>query len=106
MTPDEIRRLALGMPQAVESSHMGHPDFQIGKQIFATLGYPDEKSGMVKLKAEQQRMLVSAEPDMFRPANGAWGKQGSTLVKLDKLDEQPPQALSRWLGPMSPSDGS
>lgn len=38
MTPDEFRRLALSMPQAVESAHMDHPDFRVGKKIFATLG--------------------------------------------------------------------
>jgi hypothetical protein len=88
MTPHQFRRLALGMPEAVESSHMGHPDFRVGKKVFATLGYPDSKSGMVKLSAHQQAMLVSAEPEVFRPANGAWGKRGSTLVNLENLDEK------------------
>jgi hypothetical protein len=87
MTPEDFRRLALGMPRAVESAHSGHPDFRVGKKVFATLGYPDSKSGMVKLRAEQQQMLVSAEPGIFRPANGAWGKRGSTLVNLEQLDE-------------------
>ncbi len=88
MTAHQFRRLALGMPEAVESSHMGHPDFRVGKKVFATLGYPDSKSGMVKLSADQQAMLVSAEPEVFRPANGAWGKRGSTLVNLENLDEK------------------
>lgn len=87
MTPKVFRRLALGMPGAVESAHSGHPDFRVGKRVFATLGYPDSKSGMVKLRAEQQQMLVSAEPGIFRPAAGAWGKRGSTLVDLEQLDE-------------------
>ena len=50
MTPDEFRRLALSMPDAVEHAHMNHPDFRVGKKIFATLGYPDGRSAMVKLK--------------------------------------------------------
>ena len=48
MTADEFRRLALSLPEAVESSHMDHPDFRVAGKIFATLG-PDETWGMVKL---------------------------------------------------------
>jgi hypothetical protein len=87
MTPDEFRRLALSMPHAVEHAHMNHPDFRVGKKIFATLGYPDGKSGMVKLNPEQQELLVSEKPEIFTPANGAWGKRGSTLIDLERIDE-------------------
>jgi hypothetical protein len=59
----------------------------VGKKIFATLGYPDSKSGMVKLNTEQQELLVSAKPGIFAPASGAWGKRGSTLINLEKVDE-------------------
>src|SRR5262245_47259746 len=41
MTPADFRRLALGLPEASEVGHMGHPDFRVGGKIFATLGYPD-----------------------------------------------------------------
>ena len=44
MTADDFRRIALGLPQAVEQSHMGHADFRVGGKIFATLGYPDAAS--------------------------------------------------------------
>jgi hypothetical protein len=37
MTEDDFRRLALGLPEAVESAHMAHPDFREGGKIFATL---------------------------------------------------------------------
>jgi hypothetical protein len=74
--------LALSLPGAVESSHMQHPDFRIGGKIFATLGYPDDGWGMVKLTPEQQRDFMAAEPEAFKPCNGAWGRQGSTNVRL------------------------
>ena len=38
---------------------------------------------MVALLPEQQEMAIEAEPDAFRPAAGAWGRKGSTLVRLD-----------------------
>jgi hypothetical protein len=86
MTADEFRSLALSFPETLEAAHVGHPDFRVGGKIFATLG-PAEDWGMVKLTAEQQALFVRAEPDVFRPANGAWGRRGSTIVRLADADE-------------------
>jgi len=47
MSPDQFRRIALTLPDAVEGSHQGHADFRVRKRIFATLGYPDDAWGMV-----------------------------------------------------------
>jgi len=82
MTVNEFRRLALGFPEAAESSHMDHPDFRVRGKIFATLGYPDEGWGMVKLTPTDQQLLIAAAPDVFVPAKGAWGRKGATTVKL------------------------
>ena len=86
MTPEAFRELALELPEAVEASHMGHPDFRVGGKIFASLG-PDGVHapwGMVKLTPEQQAPLLASEPDAFEPASGAWGRRGATLVRLKK----------------------
>jgi len=82
MTRDGFRRLALRMPEAEEAGHMGHPDFRVGGRIFATLGYPDKGWGMVKLMPDQQEAFVAAEPAVFAPAKGAWGRRGATIVLL------------------------
>jgi hypothetical protein len=82
MTAAQFRRLALGLPDAVESSHFAHPDFRVRNRIFATLGYPDPRYGMVKLTPRQQEELLRAAPETFRPAAGAWGRSGSTVVLL------------------------
>jgi hypothetical protein len=86
MSASRFRRTALALSDAVESAHHGKADFRVGKRIFATLGHPDENWGTVKLTAEQQSMLVEAEPDIFRPVPGGWGKQGYTNVRLAKAD--------------------
>jgi len=65
MTLDAFRRLALGLPDSTEGSHMGHPDFRVRGKIFATLCYPDGDWGMVRLTPEQQEAFVSAEPAVF-----------------------------------------
>ena len=82
MTADQFRRLALSLPEATESAHMGHPDFRVKGKIFATLDYPEPGWGMVKLTPEQQAELVQAEPDVFEPCAGAWGARGCTNVRL------------------------
>lgn len=83
MTPAEFRRIALAMPAAVESAHMGHPDFRVAGKIFATLFPRDDRTwGMVKLKPEQQRLLVSAQSDLLSAVPGGWGRGGATQVRL------------------------
>lgn len=87
MTPADFRKIALSLPEASESAHMDHPDFRVGGKIFASLGYPDNEHGMVVLPREDQARLVETYPKIFTPAKGAWGKQGSTTVRLAAVDQ-------------------
>jgi hypothetical protein len=82
MKPDDFRALALDLPEALEASHMQHPDFRVRGKIFATLGYPSAGWGVVKLTPQQQQAYVRAEPDVFAPVKGVWGARGMTTVKL------------------------
>ena len=87
MTDDDFRRMALGMKDVIESAHMGHPDFRVQNRIFATL-HADLKYGMVNLTPEQQARFIADAPDAFKPESGAWGVQGATAVRLDRVDEE------------------
>jgi len=40
LKPNDFRRIALGLSDAGEGSHMAHPDFRVNGRIFATL-HPD-----------------------------------------------------------------
>ena len=82
MTTAEFRAAALNVPDAIESAHMNHPDFRVNGKIFASLGYPDDGWGMVKLTPTQQRAFMNEAPEMFAPCAGAWGKAGATNVHL------------------------
>jgi hypothetical protein len=86
-TPADFRRIALAFPGAEEGSHMGHADFRVGGKIFATLGSPDEAWGMAALMPEQQEDFMTLAPAAFKPAAGAWGRGGSTLVRLETVTE-------------------
>lgn len=82
MTADGFRKLALSLPDAIEASHLDHPDFRIGKRVFATLAYPDASWAMVKLTPTQQANLSASHRAVFVPVAGGWGARGATNVKL------------------------
>ncbi|HEU5219380.1 MAG TPA: MmcQ/YjbR family DNA-binding protein [Gemmatimonadales bacterium] len=82
VTAAEFRRIALKLPEAIESAHLGHPDFRVAGKIFASLGYPSAEWAMVKLPPDEQEFFVKTEPEAFVPAKGVWGRQGSTSVRL------------------------
>jgi uncharacterized protein (TIGR02246 family) len=88
MTPESFRRIALGLGGAVEKAHHGHPDFRVDGRVFATLGYPDKKHGMVALTPAQQRVWVREHATAVLPVKGVWGAQGATLVRLQAIDEE------------------
>ena len=65
---------------------MNHPDFRVGGRVFATLGYPDARWGMVKLFPAQQRDFVAEDPSAFVPVQGVWGQNGCTNILLSAAD--------------------
>lgn len=95
MTEAYFRQFALSQPGAIESAHMGHPDFRAHGRIFATLRYPASNWGMVKVAPEHQQNLVNAYPGVFVPVSGGWGRDGATNVRLDLVSEE---ALLEALG--------
>jgi hypothetical protein len=88
LTANDFRRIALGMKDAIEGAHMGHPDFRVKGRIFATI-HPDHKAGMVKLTPEQQEDFIRDYPGTFGPEAGAWGRGGCTRITLEAGDEEP-----------------
>ena len=82
MTVNDFREMALSFPEAVESSHMGHPDFRVGGKVFATLGYPNERHGVVILTSAEQAKYIALRPDTFTAVKGFWGKRGATQIRI------------------------
>jgi hypothetical protein len=89
-----FRRLALALPGAVESSHMGSPDFRLNDRIFATLAYAAKGLGTLKLTVEQQAAFLAEAPEYFSPVPGGWGRNGMTLVRIDAPEEVMAGALT------------
>lgn len=83
VTEDRFRKIALSLPDTIEKSHVGHPDFRVkGGKIFATLGYPEHGFGVLILAPDQQGELIGRHPEVFAPVKGKWGQRGSTQVVL------------------------
>jgi hypothetical protein len=87
MTPNQFRKIALGMDGAIEASHMNHPDFRANGRIFATI-HPDNKQGGLMLTPEQQHEFMGDHPGMFVPAPGAWGRAGATMVQFAAAEQE------------------
>lgn len=76
VTPQGFRRIALRLEGVVESAHHGHPDFRVGGRIFATLGYPDAKWGMVNLAPGPAAGVGRGAPGRVRSRQGEVGRAG------------------------------
>jgi hypothetical protein len=90
-TVADFRRFALALPNAIESSHMGHPDFRITEargnaRIFATLSAQDRGLGVLKLTLDQQQAFIAELPKVFSPVQGGWGRMGMTFIHLAAAD--------------------
>jgi hypothetical protein len=83
-TPAEFRKVALSLPETVEKSHFGNPDFRVNNKIFAGLSDMPQR-GSFKLLPDFQRTLLASEPHAFEPAAGAWGRSGWTYVELQQV---------------------
>jgi hypothetical protein len=97
ITRAQFAELALAMPEATRGSHFGNADFRVRNKIFATLDSGAER-GSLKVRSEIQRLLVSARPEAFVPAAGAWGNSGWTYVVLEhvELDEVRELVADAW----------
>src|SRR5271154_2534638 len=87
MDAQDFRRLALSLPGAEESSHMGSPDFRVGGRIFATLAMKSKGYGNLMLTPDQQAGFVEEAPDVFIAIPGGWGRMGATHVVLALVAE-------------------
>ncbi len=87
MNTSDFRRIALSLPGAEESSHMGNPDFRVGGRIFATLAAAKQGYGNLMLSPEQQAAFVEELPEVFLPIAGGWGRMGVTHIRLAAANE-------------------
>lgn len=87
MNVADFRKIAVSLPGAEESSHMGQPDFRVDGRIFATLASAKQGYGNLMLTPEQQTAFVEEMPEVFLPIPGGWGTMGMTHIRLAEASE-------------------
>jgi hypothetical protein len=87
MNAHAFRRLALGLPGAQESSHMGAADFRVEGRIFATLASQSLGYGNLMLTPELQAEMLAEFPNLCLPVQGGWGRMGATHIRLAEATE-------------------
>lgn len=83
---ETVRALAMAMPEAVEADHHGFPSARVRGKIFCTYRHTPARL-MVKLDPEDQRNLCEGYGDLLTPVAGYWGRKGSTLVDVERVDD-------------------
>lgn len=63
-TVEDVRAIALSLPDSSEKLAWGMPTFRVGGKIFAVLGDDDTSIG-VKCPKEDRAELIAAEPEKF-----------------------------------------
>lgn len=86
MTADDIRALALSLPEAQELPHFDRASFRVRGKIFCTLT-PDGERVMVKLPVEIKAAVREAHPSACLPLPGAWDRGGATLLSVADMPE-------------------
>jgi hypothetical protein len=93
-TGEDLRRLALALPEAYQDMHRGKPTFRVRKRIFAMLGQAGgqgfmglDQSGFAVLKLDREDLLnmAAAYPAAVTP-DADYPHHGWTHVRLGELD--------------------
>jgi hypothetical protein len=85
MSPDEVRRLALALPETHEEPHFDRTSFRVGRRIFATLA-PDGGTLNVMLDEEEARASADETVDCLELL--WWGRRLTGVqVFLSRADE-------------------
>lgn|SRR5690606_24068232 len=82
ITIDTLRKIALSFPEASEEPHFEKTSFRVRKKIFATY---DEKNKMTSIKLSETDQDVFSSADTIFPVANKWGKQGWTLIDMNKV---------------------
>jgi hypothetical protein len=86
ISPDDVRRIALSLPETEEKETWGEATFRVRNKIFATLSADGDLAG-VKASLDEQQELIEAHPETFSISHYT-GRFGWVTVKLDSVDPE------------------
>jgi len=85
-TANEVRRIALSLPETEERETWGEPTFRTKNKIFVTLS-ADGKTAGVKARKEHQTSIIASDPTTFSVAPYV-GRFGWVTVELKRVGRQ------------------
>lgn len=85
-TADDVRTIALALPDTAEKLAWGQPTFRVAGKIFAALGDDDTTMG-VKCPVEDRAELIASEPEKFFVREGHDDNYAWLRVRLAALED-------------------
>ncbi|GGU70039.1 hypothetical protein GCM10010211_39580 [Streptomyces albospinus] len=94
---DDIRRIALGLPQTAEKQAWGMPTFRVAGKMFITVP-DDETSFAVRCPRHEREELIAAEPEKFwvPPHEAASNWVRVRLAALEDIGELRDILVDSW----------
>ncbi|WP_181767824.1 MmcQ/YjbR family DNA-binding protein [Streptomyces albidus (ex Kaewkla and Franco 2022)] len=86
VTADDVRTVALELPEATEKLAWGQPTFRVAGKIFVSLGDDDTTIG-VKCPREERGELIADEPQKFFIKHGHDDNYNFLRVRLSALED-------------------
>jgi hypothetical protein len=85
-TWEDVRRIALALPDAEESTSYGHSCFKVNGRPFVNVSRED---GAISTRApdEERDLLIGARPDVYFVTPHYLGWE-AVLVRLEEVDEE------------------
>jgi predicted DNA-binding protein (MmcQ/YjbR family) len=86
VTFDTLKELSLSFPEVIEEAHFEKTSFRVNKKIFVTYDQKQNRA-TVKLPEMAQEVFSLTAKDIIYPVDNKWGKQGWTIVELDRMND-------------------
>lgn len=86
LTDDDVRKIAMELPEAREIETWGHPTFRVRDAIFATTS-ADALVCIVKASRDVQEMLIGVDPELYSAAD-YFGRFGWVRIRLAGADPE------------------
>ena len=97
-TWDDVRRLALKLPEAEESTSWHQPCFKVAGKTFLNLSPSQPGALVVRVELEEKPLMIASRPDVYWETPH-YAKYPALLVRLEAIDEDElrERVLDSWL---------
>ncbi|WP_194776211.1 MmcQ/YjbR family DNA-binding protein [Pararhodonellum marinum] len=84
---DLLKTYSLSLPEVTEEPHFEKTSFRVKKKMFATYD-ASKNQACLKFSETDQDLFSLIDPLLIYPVPNKWGKQGWTMMELDRLDNE------------------